>query len=52
MQLAVKDWRIRFHVKKRTITVDAVATGYGASQLKTKLDAALDPHRAFASRYA
>jgi tRNA-Thr(GGU) m(6)t(6)A37 methyltransferase TsaA len=50
MRLAVKDWRVRFHVEGRRITVDRIATGYRASQLAGD-DAALAAHRAFVARF-
>ncbi|APR83497.1 Hypothetical protein A7982_08846 [Minicystis rosea] len=32
-RLAVKDWRIRFHVDGRAVTVDAIGSGYRAAEL-------------------
>ncbi len=46
MRLAVKDWRVRFRVEGRQVTVLAIATGYRPGQLASP-DAALAVHRAF-----
>jgi tRNA-Thr(GGU) m(6)t(6)A37 methyltransferase TsaA len=50
MRLAVKDWRVQFHVVGRRITVDRIVTGYRASQLVND-NAALAVHRAFVARF-
>jgi tRNA-Thr(GGU) m(6)t(6)A37 methyltransferase TsaA len=52
LRLAVKDWRVRFRVEGRAVTVLAIATGYRESQLAPGGDPALAPHRAFAERFA
>lgn len=52
MRLAVKDWRVRFHVEGRRITVDAITTGYRERELLTSEEAAVTPHRAFVARFA
>jgi len=49
--LAVKDWRIHFHVDARVITVDSIATGYRARDLASSKDSAVDVHRAFVARF-
>jgi tRNA-Thr(GGU) m(6)t(6)A37 methyltransferase TsaA len=49
--LAVKDWRIHFHVARRTVTVDSIATGYRARDLASSPDRAVDVHRAFVARF-
>jgi hypothetical protein len=50
-RLAVKDWRVDFSVENTTIHVEAIVTGYRASQLEKGLDPALVPHRAFIARF-
>ena len=51
MRLAVKDWRVRFHVDERRITVDAITTGYRERDLVTSEEAAVAAHRAFVARF-
>src|SRR6185436_19482398 len=34
-RLAVKDWRVGFHVEGRTVSVDEIASGYRARELET-----------------
>ncbi len=46
MQLAVKEWRIRFTVTGREVRVVAIDSGYRASQLASD-DPSLQPHRAY-----
>ncbi|HVY32642.1 MAG TPA: tRNA (N6-threonylcarbamoyladenosine(37)-N6)-methyltransferase TrmO [Polyangiaceae bacterium] len=48
--LALKDFRVSFTSEERTVTVTSIATGYRPKQLATLTDAALDAHRALASR--
>jgi tRNA-Thr(GGU) m(6)t(6)A37 methyltransferase TsaA len=49
--LAVKDWRVHFRVEARTVTVDAITTGYRARDLASSRDPVVDIHRAFVSRF-
>jgi tRNA-Thr(GGU) m(6)t(6)A37 methyltransferase TsaA len=49
--IAVKDWRARFVAVDRTITVLEFQTGHRPRVLATSADAALDAHRAFATRF-
>ena len=49
--LAVKDWRVHFHVDARVITVDSIATGYRARDLASSKDSAVAVHRAFVARF-
>jgi tRNA (adenine37-N6)-methyltransferase len=51
LRLAVKDWRVRFRVDGREVTVLEVATGYRPSQLAEARDAAIDLHRAFIVKF-
>jgi tRNA (adenine37-N6)-methyltransferase len=53
MQLAVKEWRVRFSVEGRDIRVVDVASGFRASQLDSATtDETLRSHREFRERYA
>jgi hypothetical protein len=45
--LAVKDWRARFRIDDRRITVTEVLSGYRPRELVENPDPALDAHRAF-----
>jgi tRNA-Thr(GGU) m(6)t(6)A37 methyltransferase TsaA len=48
MQLAVKEWRVRFDVAGRDVRVRDISSGFRASQLTTgESDPALAPHRQF-----
>jgi tRNA-Thr(GGU) m(6)t(6)A37 methyltransferase TsaA len=49
--LAVKDFRARFAVEGRRITVLAVKSGYRPRELVENSDPALDAHRAFAAEF-
>jgi hypothetical protein len=52
MQLAVKDWRVRFSVEGRDIRVVDVASGFRAAQLDSATtDEILRAHREFRERY-
>lgn len=51
MLLAVKDWRIRFHVDGRRITVDAITTGYRPRQIERSEEPAIRIHRSFVERF-
>jgi tRNA-Thr(GGU) m(6)t(6)A37 methyltransferase TsaA len=48
--LAVKSWRARFHIEGREVTVDAIASGYKASQL-AGLGAEGIPHAELSARW-
>jgi tRNA (adenine37-N6)-methyltransferase len=47
--LAVKEWRVRFHVEGRQITVERLRTGYREEQLA--VEAGLELHRAFTAEF-
>lgn len=49
--LAVKEWRARFSVEGRTMTVDHVFSGYRPRELAHGTDAKLAVHRAFVARF-
>lgn len=49
-RLALRDWRIRFHVEEGTVVVTAIGTGYRDRQLAA-VDPALEPHRAFVAEF-
>jgi tRNA-Thr(GGU) m(6)t(6)A37 methyltransferase TsaA len=51
MRLAVKDWRVRFRTKGRTVTVELITTGYRARDLASSEDPAVAIHRTFLERY-
>ena len=51
-RLAVKDWRVRFRVDGRTVTVDAIASGYRAAELATSSAPEVALQRAFVARFA
>jgi tRNA-Thr(GGU) m(6)t(6)A37 methyltransferase TsaA len=51
LRLAVKDWRVDFHVDERVVTVDLIATGYRPRDLASSRDPAVDVHRSFVSRF-
>jgi tRNA-Thr(GGU) m(6)t(6)A37 methyltransferase TsaA len=52
-RLAIKDWRIRFEVSGRAVTVLEVLSGYKASQLsdRAQADPAIEAHRAFVTAW-
>jgi tRNA (adenine37-N6)-methyltransferase len=53
MQLAVKEWRVRFRVEGREIRVVDIASGFRVSQLAADTnDETLRAHRDFRERYA
>jgi tRNA-Thr(GGU) m(6)t(6)A37 methyltransferase TsaA len=53
MQLAVKEWRVRFSVEGREIRVVDIASGFRVSQLAAETsDETLQSHREFRERYA
>jgi len=49
--LALKDWRVRFQVLERCITVQRIDTGYRPKQLLAGADGAPEAHRAFDAVY-
>jgi tRNA-Thr(GGU) m(6)t(6)A37 methyltransferase TsaA len=51
MLLAVKDWRIQFHVDGRRITVDAITTGYRPRQLAAPESPAIEVHQRYVARF-
>ena len=51
LRLALKDWRVRFHVDGRRVLVESIMTGYRESQLAPGGDPALEAHRAFVARF-
>jgi tRNA-Thr(GGU) m(6)t(6)A37 methyltransferase TsaA len=50
-RLALKEWRVRFRVEGRAVTVDEIRTGYRPSQLAAPASPELAVHRAFAERF-
>lgn len=50
-RLAVKDWRARFHVAGRVVTVESLGSGYRAAELAASLDPAVVVQRAFVARF-
>jgi tRNA-Thr(GGU) m(6)t(6)A37 methyltransferase TsaA len=49
-RLALKSWRVWFHVEEGELVVERIDTGYRARQLEGD-DAALEPHRLFVARF-
>jgi tRNA-Thr(GGU) m(6)t(6)A37 methyltransferase TsaA len=50
MQLAVKEWRVRFSVEGREVSVTAIGSGFRESQLAGD-DEVLRPHREFRAKW-
>jgi tRNA (adenine37-N6)-methyltransferase len=50
-RLAVKDWRARFRVEGRVVTVEAIGSGYRAAELAASMDPAVVVQRAFVARF-
>jgi tRNA-Thr(GGU) m(6)t(6)A37 methyltransferase TsaA len=50
-RLAVKDWRIRFRVEGRAVTVDAIVSGYRPAELATSAAPEVALQRAFTERF-
>ena len=50
-RLAVRDWRARFRVDGRTVTVEAIGSGYRAAELAASGDPAVVLQRAFVARF-
>ena len=51
LRLAVKDWRVRFHVEGRTVTVEQIQSGYRASELASSAQPEVALQRAFVARF-
>ncbi|MBS0380543.1 MAG: tRNA (N6-threonylcarbamoyladenosine(37)-N6)-methyltransferase TrmO [Proteobacteria bacterium] len=51
MQLAVKEWRVRFTVDGSKVSVHSVASGYRDSQLAAATGETLAAHRAYLARW-
>jgi tRNA-Thr(GGU) m(6)t(6)A37 methyltransferase TsaA len=51
MQLAVKEWRVRFSVEGRRVRVLGIDSGYRNSQLAAEDSAALSIHRAYLAQW-
>jgi len=52
MQLAVKEWRVRFTVAGRDVRVHEIHSGFQAAQLTSSKDAETrQPHREFNVRW-
>lgn len=51
-RLAVKDWRVRFRVDGRTVTVDAIGTGYRPAELATSSAPEVAIQREFVAHFA
>ncbi len=49
--LAVKDWRVKFRIAGRAITVESIATGYRARELAASADSAVLLHRDFVHHF-
>jgi len=52
LQLAVKEWRVRFTVNERDVQVLEISTGYRASQLAAGEDPTLRIHQEFVSTWS
>ncbi|MFO0756507.1 MAG: tRNA (N6-threonylcarbamoyladenosine(37)-N6)-methyltransferase TrmO [Byssovorax sp.] len=50
--LAVKDWRARFRVEGRTVTVEQIRSGYRPAELATSEDPAVVLQRRFVAQFA
>jgi tRNA-Thr(GGU) m(6)t(6)A37 methyltransferase TsaA len=51
-RLAVKDWRVRFHVEGRVVTVEAIHSGYRPAELAAPAGPEVAIQRAFVERFA
>ncbi len=49
--LAVKDWRARFRIQGRAVTVESIATGYRARELAASAEPAILLHRDFLDHF-
>jgi tRNA (adenine37-N6)-methyltransferase len=50
-RLAVKDWRVRFHVEGRVVTVDSIHSGYRPAELAAPSAPEVVIQRAFVERF-
>jgi tRNA-Thr(GGU) m(6)t(6)A37 methyltransferase TsaA len=50
-RLAVKDWRVRFHVEGRRVTVEFIGSGYRPADLATSEAPAVAIQRAFVAQF-
>jgi tRNA-Thr(GGU) m(6)t(6)A37 methyltransferase TsaA len=50
-RLSVKDWRVRFRVEGRTVTVEAIRSGYRPAQLAAPASPEVAVQRAFVERF-
>jgi tRNA-Thr(GGU) m(6)t(6)A37 methyltransferase TsaA len=50
-QLAVREWRVRFHVDGSNVLVQCVQSGYRPSVLFSSEDPVLDPHRQYVEAF-
>ncbi|MRG93544.1 tRNA (N6-threonylcarbamoyladenosine(37)-N6)-methyltransferase TrmO [Polyangium spumosum] len=51
LRLAYKDFRVRFRVDRRDVTILSIGTGYRERDLALSDDPAVDVHRAFVARF-
>lgn len=51
LRLGVKDWRVRFHVEGRVVTVDTITTGYKRAELASSPAPEVALQRAFMARF-
>lgn len=51
-RLAVKDWRVRFRVDGRTVTVETIASGYRPAELAASPSPEVAVQRAFVARFS
>jgi hypothetical protein len=52
MQLAVKEWRVRFDIAERDVRVISIDSGFRTSQLlAAEADVSLRPHREFLAQW-
>ena len=51
-RLAVREWRVGFRVEGQEVLVEAISSGYRASQLAASGDEVIDAHRAFLQRFS
>ena len=50
-RLALREWRVRFSLEGQDVMVEAITTGYRASQLTATGDELIDVHRAFVQEF-
>ncbi|MFT3773422.1 MAG: tRNA (N6-threonylcarbamoyladenosine(37)-N6)-methyltransferase TrmO [Minicystis sp.] len=51
-RLAVKDWRVRFHVDGRQVTIDAITSGYRTAELASSVAPEIAIQREFMAIFA